>query len=139
MNIVDLKYFVKCAELKNISRAAVELGITQPSLSLAIKRLEQNLESKLLLRSKKGVSLTSEGKVLYLRAHEILNLWNETQSDVLNIQFDLTGTIRFGCHPSVGLYTLKYFLPKFLKQNSKINIEIDHGLSRDLLAKVIHS
>lgn len=139
MNIADLKYFVTCADIKNISHAAVELGITQPSLSLAIKRLEENLESTLLLRTKKGVSLTNEGKILYKRAHEILNLWDEAQSDVLNIKFDLSGTIRFGVHPSVGLYTLKYFVPSFLSDNPKINIDMEHGLSRDMLSKIIHS
>lgn len=139
INLTDLRYFLVTAENKNISKAATELGIRQPSLSLAIKRLEENLDCILFIRSKKGVSLTREGKLLFQKAQEVLNLWEETVSEVTNIKFDLSGTIRFGCHPSVGLYSLKYFLPKFLTKNPKIHFSIENDLSRNILDRIVNS
>ena len=139
INLTDLRYFLITAENKNISKAATELGIRQPSLSLAIKRLEETLSSNLFIRSKKGVSLTREGKLLFQKAQELLNLWEETVSEVTNIKFDLSGTIRFGCHSSVGLYSLRHFLPKFLSKNPKVHISIENDLSRNILDKIVNS
>ncbi len=58
----DLKYFMEVAQTQNVSRAAERLGISQPSLSLAIRRMEQSVGAPLLIRSKRGVTMTQAGK-----------------------------------------------------------------------------
>lgn len=138
-NLSDLRYFCTVAKLKNLSKASIELGVTQPTLSQAIKRLEQKVEANLLLRSKKGVDLTQEGVLLYQRSLELLNYWNETQALVGNHKFRLKGRIQLGCHPSVALYSLQHFLPQFLKENPEVDIKLDHDLSRTITEKVIHN
>ncbi len=62
MNINDLKNFLIVCENKSISHAAKLKGISQPTLTESIKRLERDMGSSLFYRSKKGVSLTSIGK-----------------------------------------------------------------------------
>lgn len=139
ISLSDLKYFLKTAELQNISKAALELGIRQPSLSQAMKKMEESLDVTLFHRSKKGVSLTREGKALYLRSRTMLDYWHETEAEVSGVKHSLTGLIRFGCHPSVGLFTLRYFLPTFLKKHTKVDFEIVNGHSREITKQVINS
>jgi DNA-binding transcriptional LysR family regulator len=58
----DLKYLIEVANTKNISRAAERIGIAQPSLSLAIKRLEEACGVALIVRSKNGVQMTKKDR-----------------------------------------------------------------------------
>ena len=64
MNIKLFEYFIRVADEKNISRVAEQLFITQPTLSIQMKRLETAYGAKLFSRSIKGVELTPEGEVL---------------------------------------------------------------------------
>lgn len=137
LSFSDLKYFITTSEIKNISKAAEELGIRQPSLSLAIKKIEKQLDVTLFHRSRSGVILTKEGKELYRQARDLLNAWDEAKSLVKGVKHNLTGTIRFGCHASVALFTLNKFLPVFLDENPEVHFEFIHGLSRDMTEKVI--
>lgn len=61
-SVAELTYFLEVSNSLNLSRASERLGISQPSLSLAIKRLEQTIGTSLFLRHKHGVSLTQAGK-----------------------------------------------------------------------------
>ena len=58
----DLKYFREAASTLNISRAAERLGISQPSLSLSVQRIEESLGAKVFFRSKRGLAMTQSGK-----------------------------------------------------------------------------
>ena len=70
-----LKYFLTVAKMQNITRAAQELHITQPTLSRQLKQLEDELGTQLL-----EITLTAEGKMLEHRAQDILTLINQTKS-----------------------------------------------------------
>jgi len=63
LNLYHIFYTV--ANCKNISAAAKELYISQPAISKAISKLEQNLDTKLFIRNSRGVSLTTEGELLF--------------------------------------------------------------------------
>lgn len=73
----DLEYFTEIAATKNISRAAERLGISQPTLSMAIQRLETNIGAKLLIRSKTGVQLTRAGKRLAVNSRSLIRQWHD--------------------------------------------------------------
>src|SRR5690348_5585648 len=94
----DLLYFVEVAQVGNISRAAERLGITQPSLSAAMQRLEQRLESDLLIRSKAGVQLTREGKLLFTRVKGFLSEWDSIEASVKQQREEPSGRFTLGCH-----------------------------------------
>ncbi|SMO66817.1 LysR family transcriptional regulator [Melghirimyces algeriensis] len=72
MEIYQLRYFLTIVKCKNFTKAAKQLHITQPALSKQMKCLEEEMRQKLLLRTRKGVQLTPEGKLLKKHAETIL-------------------------------------------------------------------
>ncbi len=136
-NYSDLKYFVEIALNKSLSQAALRLGISQPSLSVAIQRLETAVGTQLLMRSKKGVALTPSGRSLLSKAHLLIQTWDETHQKVSSTHANVHGNFVIGCHPSVALYTLPGFLPKFLRQHPDVEFTLVHELSRKILEEVV--
>ena len=89
-----LKYFLTVAKMQNITRAAQRLHITQPTLSRQLKQLEDELDAQLLIRGKREVTLTAEGKVLAHKAQDILTLITQTTNEIRNFNHhELSGTI----------------------------------------------
>ena len=72
----ELRYFIEVANSLNLSRASERLGISQPSLSVAIKRLEGSIGTELLIRQKRGVVLTQAGKQLLAHAKQLLQYFD---------------------------------------------------------------
>src|SRR5690348_17265513 len=94
----ELEYFLEVSHSLNLSRASERLGISQPSLSLAIKRLEQTIGTALLIRHKHGVSLTRAGKQLLLHARQLLQYWESTKAKALASQEEIQGHFILGCN-----------------------------------------
>jgi len=136
-NFYDLKYFLEVAKTLNISRASERLGVSQPSLSTALKRLEEVLGVELLIRSKTGVQLSAEGKAFELKAKELLKSWEELTSTLHKSKVEPNGHFSLGAHTSVALYSTPHFLPELLDRYQKLEVKLVHGLSRVLLEKVI--
>src|SRR4051812_47654255 len=90
-NPADLQYFLEVAHTQNVSRAAERLGITQPSLSLSIQRLERSLGVPLLVRGKTGVKLTKAGDKLVLQARYLLLEWEKIHADALKDEDEIRG------------------------------------------------
>src|SRR4051812_8184466 len=108
-NASDLTYFVEAATVLNLSRAAERLGISQPSLSLAIQRLEHAIGTELMLRSKKGVTLTQAGKLLLAHSRELLQKWESIKGRARASAQEVSGAYTIGAHVSVALYSLAGF------------------------------
>ncbi len=136
-NFNDIRYFLEVSQTLNISRASERLGITQPSLSLAIQRLETALGTKLLLRTKGGVQLTKQGTKFSIHGRSLIQNWENIRADALNSQNEVSGHYSIGCHPSVALYTLPHFLPKLLTEYPHLEISLKHDLSRKITEDVI--
>jgi DNA-binding transcriptional LysR family regulator len=120
-----------------MSRAAERLGVTQPALTLAIKRLEDSFGQQVLLRSKTGVTLTRAGEKLVLQARSIIDEWNRISVDAAKDEAEVRGRYTIGCHVSVGMYTLTHFIPELLKDHSDLEIKLTHDLSRKITEDVI--
>ena len=133
----ELNYFVEIASTLNISRAAERLGISQPSLSLAVKRLEDAVGVDLLIRSKSGVNLTRAGQKFVAQARQLLDEWDRLSSEAIRGESQLTGRYVIGCHPSVALYSLPHFLPDLLREYPEVEIKLSHSLSRQVTDDVI--
>lgn len=132
----DIHYFVAIAETRNLSRASEKLGVVQPTLSQSVKRLEASVGHPLFLREKNGMTLTKTGEAFLTNCRSLLGEWDRILQDVTGAAKDCSGTFRLGCHPSVAMYTLGPFLPSVLKE-PKIQIRLEHGLSREMTEKVI--
>ena len=133
----EIEYFIEVAKMGNISRASERLGITQPSLSQAIRRLESSVGSDLLIRGRLGVKLTKSGSEFFHMAERFLSHWQHIKSSVNEKESEVSGDYTIGCHQSVALYSLPLFLPQLVKQYSNLNIELVHDLSRKILQQVV--
>ena len=134
----DLSYFLELSSTLNFSRASERIGISQPSLSVAIKRLEQGIGTELFIRRKNGVTLTQAGKRLLSHTKQLMQLWESVKTESLASHFEVQGRFTFGCHPSVALHILPSFLPALLQQYPKLEIQLQHDLSRKMLEGIIN-
>lgn len=103
MNFRQLRSFVKVVETGNMTRAAAELCLAQPALGMQVRQLEEDLGVVLLHRHSRGVEPTEAGRVLYLRAQDILAQVESTRREVSSIAPDAGETIRLGMSPSLIL------------------------------------
>lgn len=136
MDIEVLKYFKTIARIGNMSRAAKELHVSQPTLTVAIKKLEDLLGVLLFERSKKGVTLTEAGLQIYQYSDQMTELWDEMLREAGSRDQTVKGTVRLGVHPSVARYTLPLFLPALLKEHPKMTVQLSIELSRHVLQMI---
>lgn len=134
----DLNYFIEVANTLNISRAAERLGISQPSLSLAIKRLEAALGVSLLVRGKTGVQLTRAGLRFTTQARGLVSEWEKLADEAKRGESQVGGRYIIGCHPSVALFTLPEFVTKLVNTYPDVELKLVHGLSRQMTDDVIN-
>ena len=136
-NFDDLSYFLEVANTKKLSRAAERLGITQPSISAAMKRLELSFDTELLVRSRNGVQLTKAGRELHCQGRKFLADWTHLKSSVLRASTEMEGSFVMGCHPSVALYTLPTLVPKLKALFPLVSINFAHDLSRKITEQIV--
>ncbi|KAF1366386.1 LysR family transcriptional regulator [Yokenella regensburgei] len=134
-NLNDLLSFVTVAREGSFTRAAAQLGVTQPALSQAISGLEERIQIRLLTRTTRSVSVTAAGeRLLQSVGHRIDEI--EAELDMLTALRDKpAGTVRITCGPNVLKTTLLPKLTPLLREYPDIHIEFDanHGF-RDIVA-----
>lgn len=135
MNFKDLSYFSALAELKQFTAVSEQFGVTQPTITYAIKRLEEEFDSELLERhaSKKSVELTRTGEL-------VLELAKQIQSEIAftkeEVRLHSLKKLRFGLPPIIGNY---YFMPvtrQLAKRHLLPNFEAVEMGSADLMAQI---
>jgi DNA-binding transcriptional LysR family regulator len=133
----DIKYFVIVTETLNITRASEIIGISQPALSYAVKRLETEIGGDLLIRLKNGIQLTKLGEEFKVRSRRLLYEWEQAQNLANSESGLIQGSYTIALHPSVALYTLECFMPKLQVEFPGLDFKFIHGLSREMTEKVI--
>lgn len=134
----DLQYFLEIASTLNFSRAAERLGMSQPSLTQSVQRLEHALGEQVFVRHKKGVTLTLPGKQLLAHTRSLLQTWDEVKSKSSASTREIRGSFTIGCHPSVAIYALVPFLPK-IQEYKDLEIHLVHDLSRKITERIVSS
>ena len=135
MNISQLKYFCAVCELQTVSAAAEYLHISQPSLSNAIKELENEFGVCLFKRCYRGMTLTDEGQKFYEMSKDILNSAEYAE----NVMKDLGAgrkKLRLGIPPMIGSIILPYIYRDFFSENQDIVPEIVEGGRNELIKKL---
>ena len=134
-NLNDLLSFITVAREGSFTRAAAQLGVTQPALSQAISGLEERMQIRLLTRTTRSVSVTAAGeRLLQSVGHRIDEI--EAELDMLTALRDKpAGTVRITCGPNVLKTTLLPKLTPLLREYPDTHIEFDanHGF-RDIVA-----
>lgn len=124
MTIIQLEYLLAVANFGSFSVAAEHCFVTQPSLSMQIKSLEDELGVMLLDRSKKPVIPTEAGVAVLEQARETLREYNSIKEVVARIKGEMSGLIRLGVIPTIAPYMLHKFIPDFVKRYPKVELEI---------------
>ena len=128
------RVFKEVAETGNISVAAKNLYISQSAVSQSVKQLETALQARLFARSPRGVSLTSEGQMLYQYVRSALGLLATGEDKLSQAQQLLLGTLVIGASDTVTSWFLTPYLDEFHRQHPGIRLKIVSGRSAKVLS-----
>ena len=124
MTIIQLEYLLAVANSGSFSQASEKCFVTQPSLSMQIKNLEEELGVVLLDRSKKPISPTDAGEAVLTQAREAIKSFKQIREVVAEMKNDVSGTLRLGILPTIAPYLLHRFLPDFLRNYPRIDLQV---------------
>jgi DNA-binding transcriptional LysR family regulator len=133
VDLEALRSFYHVARERSFSRAARNLHISQPAMSVRIKTLETELGERLFDRERKGVALTEAGAVLYESAEKIFSDVEEALSRLRELSESGAGHVRVGCSDTVSLYLLPPVLKKFRRRFPAAEIEIRNAYTSGIL------
>ncbi|MCM3570384.1 selenium metabolism-associated LysR family transcriptional regulator [Neobacillus mesonae] len=137
MNLEHLKVFFTAATKKNFSETAKILHLSQPSVSLHIKHLEEYLNTSLFDRSTKKMELTHAGTILYNYAEQLIQLVNQVEKDISLLSETIHGDLRLGASLTIGEYLLPYFLGDFIKKYPEVNISFKVDNSYQIIEQLL--
>jgi len=133
MELDQLQNFLKVAERLNFTRAAAELSISQSALSRSIARLEQHLQQPLFERLGRQLQLTDTGRLMQLRAQQILLLVEDTLAELSDD--GQTGRIRLGVIPTIAPFLLPGLLQKFASDFPQAQVLVQEDTTEELLKR----
>lgn len=136
MDLKTLHYFTVVAEELNITKAAKILMMSQPPLSNAMHRLEEELHTSLFVRGKRNLTLTEEGKYLYRKAKDILALSDKTKNDILLMKGGVGGTISLGIVDGFSSKLGASWIRQFTIDHPFVHFRILSGDSEALIEKM---
>lgn len=136
-DLASLRTFQAVAQDRSVSRAARRLGVTTPTVSVAIRNLEANLGTTLFLRTSLGVELTPTGRALLDRSERVFSLVDDAFQAVRSLESEDVGTFTLGCYESLGAYFLPDFLAAFLPSAPGITLSLYNGTSANVRERVI--
>jgi DNA-binding transcriptional LysR family regulator len=137
VDLRDLRYFDAIAKSGSMTGAAKALHVSQPTLTVAMQNLEEQLGTQLFLRERSGVRLTATGEELLSHAHEVFRLLDRAEQRIKGLEKDDEGTFVLGCHESLGSYFLPDFMAPFLRAHPKIELLLSNESSGDVTTSVI--
>jgi LysR family hydrogen peroxide-inducible transcriptional activator len=124
MNLQQLEYIIAIDKYRHFVKAAESCFVTQATLSMMIKKLEEELEVKIFDRGKQPVVPTDIGKKIILQAKITLQNAQKIQEIVKEEQDKVSGELRIGIIPTLAPYLLPLFLPSFLKNYPLVRVQI---------------
>lgn len=136
MTLNELKYIVAVAKEKHFRKASELCFVSQPTLSVAIKKLEDELEITLFERRKQDVLITPIGKQIISIAEEILERSNDIKQIAKEAQGDLTTELKIGAIYTIAPYLLPKLIPSFHKIAPKIPLVIEENYTHVLAEKL---
>lgn len=132
MEIRVLRYFLEVAREKSVTRAAVRLHISQPTLSKQLKDLEDELGQKLFVRNNYGITLTDAGMLLRKRAEDILEMADKTLDEFHSLINETGGDIHIGCAESDGIKYLARCVESVREKDPLIRYHLHSGNTEDI-------
>ncbi len=136
MNLTDLKYLLAVTSERNFRKAAEKCFVTQPTLSIAIQRLEEELGVKIFERSKAGITLTDIGATLIEQAQRVLDEAAKLKALAAQGHDPLAGPLKVGVIYSVGPYLLPDLIPSLQKIAPMMPLAVEENITAHLEARL---
>src|SRR5699024_8114730 len=130
--IPELVYYIEICRVGSIAQAGLSLGISQPALSKAVRRLEEVVGARLLDRSAQGVSPTAIGHTLLERAHILVNDLERTRDVLRSMSGAQAGSVAIGVPPTLCHEFLPNVVQMALQHRPGLNFRVNEGLFRHL-------
>ena len=132
MSLTELKFIVAVAQERNFRRAAEKCFVTQPALSLAIKKLEVELNIIIFERSRSDVSMTEIGAKIVVQAEKVLEEAAQIKQLAERGKNQLKGSLKLGLIHSIGPYLLPEIIPILRKTAPDMPLEVEENLTANL-------
>lgn len=136
MEIRTLRYFLAAAREENMTRAAETLHVTQPTLSKALKALEEELGKKLFTRHSFSIRLTDEGVLLRNRAEDLVSMADRIEREFLSLDDITGGDLYFGLAESFQIRYLARAIHSFKQTYPGLRYHITSGDTEQVLEKL---
>ncbi len=136
MTITQLYYVLAVAEHQNFTKAAEKCFVTQPTLSMQIQKLEDELDILIFDRSKKPIELTDVGRKIVTQAKNIVNESYRIQDIVDQQKGFIGGEFKLGIIPTIMPTLLPMFLKTFIKKYPKIKLKIEELNTDEIINRI---
>ncbi|MFV0517893.1 MAG: LysR family transcriptional regulator [Aminipila sp.] len=124
MNINHLRYFQEVCKYNNITKASEAVHVSQPSITAAIKELENELGYQLFNRVNNRISLTDDGIAFLSKAKNFVNSYDNFHKEALDIGNKTHVVLKVGIPPVLGTFMFKKFFPAFEEQHPNIRLQM---------------
>jgi LysR family hydrogen peroxide-inducible transcriptional activator len=136
MTITQLSYVIAVAEHQNFTKAAKKCFVTQPTLSMQIQKLEDQLDVQIFDRNKKPIELTDVGRKIVAQARNIVDEADRIQDIVDQQKGFIGGEFRLGMIPTVMPTLLPMFLKSFIKKYPKVKLIIEELTTEEMILRI---
>jgi DNA-binding transcriptional LysR family regulator len=136
-NFHQLYIFHTVSRLGSFSKAADELAISQPAVSIQVKELEKSLGCALLHRMRRGLQLTDTGHAVYSYTQRIFSLAEEMQSAIQDIQGLKTGRLTIGSSTTPGEYILPWVIGKFRLRYPGVEVSLSITNTKSIVQRIL--
>lgn len=136
MTITQLHYVLAVAEHKNFTKAAQKVFVTQPTLSMQIQKLEEELDITIFDRTKKPIQLTEVGQKIVQQARNIVNESDRIKDIVDQQKGFIGGIFRLGVIPTIMPTLLPMFISNFMKKFPKVKLKIEELHTEAIIEKL---
>ncbi|QHE76080.1 LysR substrate-binding domain-containing protein [Hydrogenophaga sp. PBL-H3] len=133
MDLKQLEYFVRVAELGSFTRASMALNVAQPALSRQVRQLEVELRQNLLVRNGRGATPTEAGKLLLAHGRGILHQVERAREELGRVRGALAGRVAIGLPPSLARVLMVPLTRAFRAQLPEASLSISEALSVTML------
>ncbi len=136
MTITQLKYTLSVAEYLNFTIASEKCFVTQPTLSMQVQRLEEELGVTIFDRSTKPLQISEVGKKILIQARKIVEESSRMNDIVSEEKGIIGGTLKVGIIPTVSPTLLPLFLNSFIKKNKNVDLKIQEYTTSSMFEKI---
>lgn len=138
MTLQQLEYIVALDEYRHYVTAAEHCFVSQPNLTMQIKKLEEEIGVRIFDRDKKPLEPTEIGKEVLMRARQILRESRRLIEFVNHEKESMEGEFKVGIIPTLAPYLLPMFLPSFMRENPKVHLKIQELQTDQIITQLEH-